>query len=439
MMETMIMYSFYLFDLLLLFDIILLIEIPFGIPMKSSPKQMGILAVVFLVSRFIMELVFGPKKALFALCEYIFYAVAVMILAKKKRFKALLLTIPAVMVYIQWGTNFQLIEALLGWDQYVLYVDSVPITPLYYFIEISLFVVLILLKVFTDKKAIPVTLTLWEGIILVLFSFCGFYSVDVLKMLDETFEDRMLNIAWVIFVLLLNGALIYAIAYRKRAKYYQSLSDNYKQQFDAEYAYFKDYKKSNAEISKFRHDWNNHMILLQGLLDEGKTEEAKAYFESLPVNGNGGMRKVLTGNETLDMILAAKHERMNEKEIAFTFEGNLQGISYMKPVDVCILFSNLIDNAMEAVEQCKDDKQIHMKATESAEYCMIVIKNSLSKAVKKTGDSFMSTKEDGVNHGIGIGNVQEILHKYSGEIEFVADSKEFTVKLLLPMEKRKLS
>lgn len=433
MIETLIMYSFYIVDLLLLYDIILLIEIPFGIPMKSEPKQMGILAVVFIASRIIMELVFGSQKELFALCEYVFYAGAVLVCAKKKRLKALFFTLPAIMVYIQWGINFELLEALFGWDQHALYVDGMPITPLYYFIEVSLFVVLVLLKIFTNKRAMNVTLTLWEGIILVVFSFCGFYSVDILNMLDATFDDRMLNIAWVVFVFLLNGALIYAIAHRKRAKYYQSLSDNYKQQFDAEYEYFKDYKKSNAEISKFRHDWNNHMILLQRLLEEGKAEEARAYFESLPVNVKNSRHKVLTGNETLDMLLATKLDSMHEKKIQFTFEGNLQCISNLKPVDICILFSNLIDNAIEATEQCENDKKISMKVTQSAQYCMIVITNPISKAVKKDGAYFMTTKSDASNHGIGIGNVQEILKKYSGECEFVAEQGIFSAKLLLPL------
>lgn len=419
-------------DLLVLYDLILIVEVPFGIPMKSNWKHFLILGLVFIAYYVFLCYVIEPPKSIIAILEYLFYATAIVICAKEKRFKALLLSVPAVLVYMQWGMNFELIEVLFGWNRYGYMLDNIFITPLWIVSDITFFIVLILLKHFVGKKSVYVTLSLWEGIVLVLFCVFGSYSADILMMLQDTFDDRALNIAWVLFVLVLNAALVYAIAYRKRAKHFQYISENYKQQFDAEYEYFKEYKKENKEISKFRHDWKNHMIVMQGLLEQGDVEEAKAYFDELSGKTDMSKWKVATGNETLDMILAPKMLSMQEKGIDFDFEGCLNGISYMKPADLCIVFSNLIDNAIEATEQCKEKKEIHVKVTHSEEYCMIVIFNSFNHKIVYTEGVLMTTKEDIKNHGIGLGNVKEILTKYSGNLENEAGDEWFKTKILLP-------
>lgn len=46
------------------------------------------------------------------------------------------------------------------------------------------------------------------------------------------------------FVIVLNIAVFYGIIYRNHAKYYKELSENFKEQFDSEYAYFKIIKRN---------------------------------------------------------------------------------------------------------------------------------------------------------------------------------------------------
>lgn len=435
MMEGLLSFCFVFIDLLLLYDLILLVEVPFGIPMKSNLKQFAILGLLFIGYYALFCYVITPPKVVIALFEYLFYAAAIVFFSKEKRFRALLLSIPAVLVYMQWTMNFELIEVLFGWNKFGIMIDDVFVTPLWIASDLSFFVVLVLLKYFVGKKSVQVTLSLWEGIILVVFCVFGSYSSKILVMLQETFDDRALNIAWVLFVLLLNAALVYAIAYRKRAKHFEVISENYKQQFDAEYAYFKEYKNENKEISKFRHDWKNHMIVIQGLLEQGDMEEAKAYFDELSGKTDMLKWKVVTGNETLDMILASKMVMMQDKGIEFDFTGSLTGISYMKPADLCIVFSNLIDNAIEAVEQCVK-KQIHIKVTHSPEFCLCVIENTVKNKVLYTEGTLFTTKEDINNHGIGLQNVKEILKKYSAELDFESEEMFFRVKILFQKQER---
>ncbi len=432
MMNVLWNISFILIDLMLLYVIILLLDVPFGVPMKTQTKTMVILGAGFVVWRVFLEFVLGLSTSLVALGEYLFYALAVMLCARKKTFRALLFTLPAIMVYVQWGTNFELIEAFFGWNHYVKQVGSVEVTPLFYVTELSLFVVLLLLKQYTDKKQMKVALNLGECIIIMLFCLFGLTTVEILELLDENFHNRAFNIAWVLFVLVLNGALVYAIAYRKRAKYYQTLSDNYKQQFEAEYAYFKEYKQSNKEISRFRHDWKNHVMVLQGLLEEGKIAEAKAYFGDLCARDRAKSYRILTGNETVDMVLMAKAEKMEALQVEFSFEGSLEGIAHMEAVDICILFSNLVDNALEAAAQCEKKRYFNICVENIQNLQMIRFENSVKELVLSDGQILKTTKEDKENHGIGMLNAREVVQKYDGELQIEAGPDKFIVKLIIP-------
>ncbi len=435
-MESLISFCFVFIDLLVMYDLIMLVEIPFGIPMKSNFRQLAVLGVLFVFYYWIVRYLVQPPLGIGALYEYAFYAVAIVLSARTKRFKALLLSVPAVLVYAQWGTNVELIEILLGWDAYTIVVDGIDITPLYFPAEFIFFLLLVVLKKISARNPVNATLSLPEGIGVVLFCIFGSYSVEIYRMLNNTFHDRAINIAWVLFLWILSVAIVYAIAYRKRAKYYQRLSTHYKRQFDAEYAYFKEYKMSNKEISKFRHDWKNHMLVMQGLLEQGKAEEAKVYFEGLSEQEINKTDKIITGNETVDMILAAKWFDMQEKGISFSYDGNLQGLSYMKPADICIIFSNLLDNAVEAAEKCEKDKFIAMEVKENTNHCMVILQNSMRGTVVQKEDVFITTKEDKIQHGIGLSNVRNTVGIYQGEIVFDIQKNLFNVKLIFPKEQK---
>ena len=61
----------------------------------------------------------------------------------------------------------------------------------------------------------------------------------------------MFAACWIVLVLAANAAAVYGIAHRKKARYYGSLSRDYRKQMDEEYEYFQEYKNKNKEIAKF--------------------------------------------------------------------------------------------------------------------------------------------------------------------------------------------
>lgn len=432
-MSWFIQFVMILIDVCALLNVILIVDVLFGADLSYTGRKLAVCSALFWGMEVIFE--FGlhwDGTILLTALEYLYMFGAVLYFATQRKLRTAFLSVPAVLIYVQWGNIGYLIEILFGLDKYTLTAESGTLTPSMFLVDLALVLLLVLLKR-ARNSVVSMKLTVGEVIFLCVFCIFSPTLVVVLESLESVFNNNIYNLMWVVLVLAMNVAVIYGIYNRKRARYYKNLSESYRQQFDEEYSYFKEYKDNNKSMMKFRHDWNNHMIVMQDLLEQGKYEEAKQYFDTFPVVSKGNTKKLLTGNETVDTILAAKADLFVQNQVEVRLEGELTRLVSIEPVDICILFSNLIDNAIEACSRCENARYFHINVTESPGMLMIVLKNSMAGGLVKDGENIKSTKEENAEHGIGLQNVKEIVEKYKGEVYIETQEGQFVVKLVLPV------
>ena len=128
----------------------------------------------------------------------------------------------------------------------------------------------------------------------------------------------------------------------------------------------------------FRHDWNNHAMILQSLLQMGEYDKVTNYFEQLCSMPMLSVKKILTGNE--------------QENIAVSYNGSPLNISFMEPVDICTLFSNLVDNAIEACKKCKNNRYLQIHTSKNEHLLLIVLKNTRKETTKIEGIIPKTTK-----------------------------------------------
>ena len=80
-------------------------------------------------------------------------------------------------------------------------------------------------------------------------------------------------------------------------------------------------------------------------------DKAKEYLNTLLGDVRAMSPKYNTGDEMLDCIVGMKSAKMEEQGIDFTLEGVIDGGLGMKPMDICSIFANAFDNAIEACEK----------------------------------------------------------------------------------------
>ena len=109
--------------------------------------------------------------------------------------------------------------------------------------------------------------------------------------------------------------------------------------------------------------------------------------------------------------------------------------------DLCIIFGNLLDNALEACERVAGEGRfIHMQAGMVKSYFLLEIKNSTDSTVSRgvscdaveMRGAGVTHKGNTIEHGIGLQNVSDVVNQYNGSMNLEAEDGTFTVTILLP-------
>lgn len=186
----------------------------------------------------------------------------------------------------------------------------------------------------------------------------------------------------------------------------------------------------DTELRKFRHDIKGHFLCMDYLLESEDYEELAQYFSDLKESFEIQKKIYFTGNLILDSVINYDIPNRCNSYVKKTITGRLPEIATISSIDLCTLFSNMLSNAIQAVNKClpeeKTQLSIHFDCGSS--YFSIVIINSSS-----TETLGSSAKSEDRNHGYGIKKIKDICEKYNGSFqqEQVEDLVHTTVYLPL--------
>ncbi len=197
--------------------------------------------------------------------------------------------------------------------------------------------------------------------------------------------------------------------------------------------YYEELEQNQAQVRRLRHDMNNHLTVLRSLLDSGSLKEADQYLKDLETRMTAGNR-AFCKNSIVNAVLNAKYNLAVEHGIDCFFHIDLQKLTGIDAVSLCCLFSNTLDNAIEASVKIPDphDRHISVKArvTENG-YFTYEITNAKKNAVLEQKGILKSDKEDPAAHGLGLSSVWEVVEKYSGTLDLSYTEDTFTVTVLI--------
>lgn len=196
--------------------------------------------------------------------------------------------------------------------------------------------------------------------------------------------------------------------------------------------------KSDEALRRFRHDFKNHVIVLNSMLEQGDYENAKRYFGSISEEFSLTQNKYATGNSVVDSLLSIKVVSAAMQNTEILFDGVIPERE-IEPKDMCICFGNLLDNAIEACAALPEgtERTIHIQAILSNNVLVLSFVNPTAQKKKAViGELPKTTKKDVRAHGIGLKNVRDVAKKYNGALHLSIEKAQFTAELLMEFQKK---
>ena len=192
----------------------------------------------------------------------------------------------------------------------------------------------------------------------------------------------------------------------------------------------------NDKLRMDRHDYLNHMQIVYGLMELGEYEDMNAYLRQVYRELLKTGKAIKTSKPAINALLAAKSAEADAKGMEFLIEVK-SDLKYLMIEDweLCKVLSNLIDNAVRALEEsAQEKKKIRVDITETPEKYVFFIEDNgpqipedMREKIFKKG--FTTKKEEG--HGMGLAIVSGILEENDGTIRLTSEEKEtvFTVEI----------
>ena len=183
---------------------------------------------------------------------------------------------------------------------------------------------------------------------------------------------------------------------------------------------------------RLTHEFTNHISALDALVTQGDLKGAQAYIASVSKTVAAGTTIMDTHNPLLDSILSKKYEEAANVGVNVYFD--LCDLKQMPfdSMDMVIVLSNLLDNAIRAAEQALPP-EVYVRIRKTPEEYLLSVRNRVQDDLDlEDGKLPGSTKKES-GHGMGLANVQQVLHKYGAEYTVSCRDRWFRFTCAIPV------
>lgn len=189
-------------------------------------------------------------------------------------------------------------------------------------------------------------------------------------------------------------------------------------------------EESNKHNSMLRHDMKNHLLSLK-LLSENEDDRAGKYIDDVLQKMENKQIFANTGNVIIDSIVNYKLGQLSREHIVISADISADENITISDFDLTTILSNLLDNAIRAARESKDNKKIELKINYERNRLYISCINSYFEIKKDSMGNYLTTKEDSNNHGIGIKSIRDTVEKYDGIMDIDSDGVEFKTEIII--------
>ncbi|MDR2599681.1 MAG: GHKL domain-containing protein [Oscillospiraceae bacterium] len=184
-----------------------------------------------------------------------------------------------------------------------------------------------------------------------------------------------------------------------------------------------------ADARRMRHDMRQHLSVFQSYISTGKTEKLIEYIDEYRKSIPEDVEIAYCENNAVNAILCHNINKAKRDGIKIDVKTELPEKCGIQDIDLCIVYGNSLENAIEATNKLSEGKFIKIRSRITGNLLTIIVENTFDGIIKRDGDTLLSLKNDG--EGIGTPSIKAIAKKYGGSAQFSTNDNVFRTTVIL--------
>lgn len=166
--------------------------------------------------------------------------------------------------------------------------------------------------------------------------------------------------------------------------------------------------------------------------DRSQQENLKEIQDCISIYGS----ILQTGNDALDIIITEKSLRCENHQIKFSYMIDGSKLSFLNSVDLCCIFGNALDNAIESVAREEDPGKRFITLYVSCQKNLLSIhlENYCARELRFENGLPITIKEDKNIHGYGTKSINAIVKKYNGNVIMYTENDMFYLDIMFSLK-----
>lgn len=198
----------------------------------------------------------------------------------------------------------------------------------------------------------------------------------------------------------------------------------YEQLLDQQQNYYSYILADQEEASQIRHDMRNQLQTVYALMQSGDAETAQKQLGELTRKTD--QNHSFCRNRIVDAILHVKELQYRDRGIRLECRCNVPEDLAVAGTDLCSLFSNILDNAANALDLMDtEQKTISLSSVYEGNVFTVQCENPYP------GEESLKPSHRPDGHGLGLSILEDLAKRYQGELSIHTEDDIFRVTLWL--------
>ncbi|MCD7734646.1 MAG: GHKL domain-containing protein [Clostridiales bacterium] len=226
-------------------------------------------------------------------------------------------------------------------------------------------------------------------------------------------------------------AVLFALYFQQQELHARYELDAIQTVLETQYVQYRQSRESIDLINRKYHDLKHQIAALRAEPDPQRRSDWLDAMES-DIKVYEAQNK--TGNSILDTVLTSKSLYCQKHGISLTTVADGALLDFMDAMDICTIFGNALDNAVESVLKIgdKEKRLIHLSVSGERDFVLIRVENYFEGELTFQEGLPRSTKGDDRFHGFGVKSIRYSAQRYGGTVTVTAERNWFDLKVLIP-------